>query len=65
MNVVQDIPRYYTALAEWSACLLYVNLIGGIKKETKNILLAGVFLIVQTGFLVSTDNVAVYLWFPV
>ena len=64
MSVLQDIPRYYTALAEWSACLLYVNLIGGIKKETKNILLAGIFLIVQTGFLVSTDNVAVYLWIP-
>ena len=56
MSVLQDIPRYYTALAEWSACLLYVNLIGGSKKEKKNIFLAGIFLIIQTGFLVSTDN---------
>ena len=64
MSVLQDIPRYYTALAEWSACLLYVNLIGGSKKEKKNIFLAGIFLIIQTGFLVSTDNVAVYLWIP-
>lgn len=65
MTVVPDIPRLYTALAEWSACLLFVLLLKPRHKEWwKRILISVGALAAQTAFLVSTGHVIIYFWIP-
>ncbi len=63
-SVYQDIPRIYTALAEWLACLTYCVV---MKRKVKNedFILTAVFaLIVQSMFLVLTKGLPVVLWIP-
>ena len=63
-NVYQDIPRIYTAIAEWLACLTYCVV---MKRKVKNedFILTSVFaLIVQCMFLVLTKELPVAFWIP-
>ena len=63
-SVYQDIPRIYTALAEWLACLTYCVV---MKRKVKNedFILTAVFaLIVQSMFLVLTKGLPVVFWIP-
>ena len=63
-NVYQDIPRIYTALAEWLACLTYCVV---MKRKVKNedfILTSILALIVQCMFLVLTKGLPVAFWIP-
>ncbi len=63
-NVYQDIPRLYTALAEWLACLIYSMV---LKRRVKNedfILTTILALIVQSMFLILTKGLPVYFWIP-
>ncbi len=61
---LSDIPRLYTALAEWCACLVivarYPRRFDGPKLW--RILAAG--LLVQCLFLVCTDALPIWLWVP-
>lgn len=46
-TIYQDIPRFYTALAEWGACVIYICL---IKKRFNNkitVALSTLFLVAQ------------------
>ncbi len=65
MNTVyQDIPRLYTAIAEWLACLTYCIV---LKRRVKNedfILTSILALIVQSMFLVLTKGLPVTFWIP-
>lgn len=65
MNTVyQDIPRIYTAIAEWLACLTYCIV---LKRRVKNedfILTSSLALIVQSMFLVLTKGLPVAFWIP-
>ena len=59
-----DIPRIYTAIAEWLACLLFII---PLKKRfdrcrTVGILVAS--LVLQSVFLVATGDLIIYLWIP-
>ena len=63
-SVYQDIPRIYTAIAEWLACLTYCVV---MKRKVKNedfILTAILALIVQCMFLVLTKSLPVVFWIP-
>lgn len=63
-NIYQDIPRIYTALAEWLACLTYSMV---LKRRIKNedfILATILAFIVQSMFLVLTKGLPVYFWIP-
>jgi signal transduction histidine kinase len=63
-NIYQDIPRIYTALAEWLACLTYCMV---MKRKVKNedfVLVTILCLIVQSMFLVLTKELPVYFWIP-
>lgn len=63
-NIYQDIPRIYTALAEWLACLTYCLV---MKRKVKNedfILVTILCLIVQSMFLVLTKGLPVMFWIP-
>ena len=59
-----DIPRLYTALAEWMACLIFIL---PFKKRfspaVTGCLVAGAFGI-QSGFLMSTGGVRLIFWIP-
>ena len=63
-NLMPDIPRIYTAIAEWLACLLFII---PLKKRfdrcrTVGILVAS--LVLQSVFLVATGDLIIYLWIP-
>ncbi len=63
-NIYQDIPRIYTALAEWLACLTYCMV---MKRKVKNedfVLVTILSLIVQSMFLVLTKGLPVFFWIP-
>ena len=60
--VLPDIPRFYTALAEWLACLLYIL---KMRKRGNDLRLAGgalCMLAVQSAFLILTDNAEGVWW---
>lgn len=62
-NYFPDIPRAYTALAEWLAC---VQCILGVKKHLSGLrfaAVAGAMLAVQTTFLCLTDGLYGLPWF--
>lgn len=63
-TMVMDIPRAYTAFAEWAACTGFFLALGDRKKSKKNLLFCLAFLIVQTIFFVLTDDVGIGLWIP-
>lgn len=59
-----DIPRLYTAIAEWAACLIFLA-VAPIRFPRKiRRVIALVALIVECTFLVATSNVAIIFWIP-
>lgn len=64
METFSDIPRLYTGLAEWLACMVYLSCMrkngGGLWQVVE----AAGFLLVQCTFLIVTDDVPVFLWIP-
>lgn len=59
-----DIPRIYTALAEWAACCSW--LFAAQRRFSKKItaVTAGAFLMAQSVFLVVTDDLPIAWWIP-
>ena len=64
LELIGNIPRLHTALAEWLACLLYILQLPGRRRGPALWWRAGVFLAVQAVFLVLTDDVPLPLWMP-
>ncbi len=66
MNAVylSDIPRLYTGLAEWCACLVMIancpRRFGGLRLWQ----VLGAGLVVQCVFLALTDGLSIWLWLP-
>lgn len=61
---VLDIPRLYTALAEWLACMIMVTQYRHRLRGGRYVLASAAGLLVQTLFLVLTDNIVLWLWLP-
>ena len=63
-HLMPDIPRLYTAIAEWMACMIFIL---PFKKRFSSIvtgcIMAGMFGI-QSVFLTVTDDVRLYFWIP-
>ena len=60
----QDIPRLYTAIAEWLSCIIYCLV---LKRKVSSAQFAGVAalsLLVQSVFLVTTRGLPIYFWIP-
>lgn len=64
INIVAEIPRIYTAFAQWGACLMYISLLPLKYKKGKLVLISIAFLVVQSTFLELTGNVNVIYWIP-
>lgn len=63
-QVLPDIPRIYTALAEWSACLVFIVLLKKRFFHWKTAGIAAAVLALQSVFLVLTDEVLLIFWIP-
>lgn len=62
--ILPDIPRLYSALAEWSACLIFVLLLKHRFTGRKTALISLGALLVQALFMVLTRDVNIYFWIP-
>lgn len=60
----QDIPRLYTAIAEWLACFGYCLVLKRKVKNDEFALFTVLFLVVQSMFLVLTKSMPVFFWIP-
>ncbi|MBR1669389.1 MAG: sensor histidine kinase [Butyrivibrio sp.] len=63
-NVYEDIPRLYTAIAEWLSCLIYCMILKRKVSNTDFGLISAAALAVQSIFLVLTKGLPIYLWIP-
>ncbi|WP_022769705.1 ATP-binding protein [Butyrivibrio sp. NC2007] len=63
-NYYQDIPRLYTAIAEWLACFIYCLVLKRKVSRNKFILISVTALIVQSLFLVFTKDLPLFMWVP-
>ena len=63
-NVIPDIPRIYTALAEWLACLIYISLLKKRLSGGKFIICSICTLIIQSSFLQLTKDLPIVFWIP-
>lgn len=61
---VPDIPRLYTALAEWGACTIYIMMMRRKLHGWKMVALSAGALIVQILFLTLTGKINIALWIP-
>lgn len=64
MNLLPDIPRLYTALAEWLSCLVYISI---LKKRFQGLRLWGlttVFLILLCAIQLTAGVLPLPLWLP-
>ena len=60
----QDIPRLYTAIAEWMACITYCLVLKRKVKRSSFVVISAVALVVQSLFLVFTANLPIFFWIP-
>lgn len=59
-----DIPRFYTALAEWSACLVFILLLKHRFTRWKTAGIALAVFLIQSTFMVITGSAAIFFWIP-
>lgn len=64
MTILPDIPRLYTALAEWLACLMYIVTLRRRFGNSATILCAAGWLVGLSAFLQLTGNVPLAWWIP-
>ena len=61
-NATPDIPRLYTALAEWLSCGMFVLLLGPKIKKSNLIIFSAIYLAALSFFLEVTANITFILW---
>lgn len=64
MMTLPDIPRLYTALAEWLACLLYILALRRRFDKTATAAFSGAGLVLLGAFLQLTGSVPLAWWIP-
>lgn len=63
-DILPDIPRIYTALAEWLACMIYISVLKKRLSGWKFYSLTAGVLIIQTVFFVLTKDLSIIFWIP-
>lgn len=61
---ILDIPRIYTAIAEWAACICFSWYLKPRLEKKKYIAVSAFWLVLQVFFLVLSDDVGIWLWLP-
>ena len=69
VTTIPDIPRIYTAIAEWSACLIFISIFKLRYEKGKTTLISIAFLLGMSVFMETTANVFfmfisqhIYIW---
>ncbi|MDO4340791.1 MAG: GHKL domain-containing protein [Eubacteriales bacterium] len=62
--IYQDIPRTYTAIAEWISCVIYLLMVEKRFSKNKTFALSLAALMVQILWLVLTKNLPIFFWIP-
>ena len=63
-QLMPDIPRAYTALAEWAACLVFLFSFKRRFSAIQTSFLSAGVLLLQSVFLIATDDVPLFCWLP-
>lgn len=63
-NTLPDIPRLYTALAEWLACMVYIIPLPKRFHGWRLVAVSGALFGVIVGFMVLTGDLPLELWLP-
>ena len=63
-NAIPDIPRIYTALAEWLSCLLIVMLLKPKAEKSKLVIYSILYLLILIPFMELTATIVIWLWIP-
>lgn len=61
-KMLPDIPRFYTALAEWAACMVYILSVKRKLSGWRLAVVSAILLTVQAVFLVLTEGMGNFLW---
>lgn len=64
-ELTENIPRIYTAIAEWLAATIYIVCLRPKIEKSKIAALAVLWLMLQGTLLIFTKNAPIYLWIPV
>lgn len=63
-NAIPDIPRIYTAIAEWTACLIFIVMLKPRGSKKRIVLTTFGVLTLQMTFLHITGRVNLWFWLP-
>ena len=63
-HIMPDIPRFYTALAEWLACMIFILLLKKKKGKIQTLFVMAGTLLIQGVFLVLTGDITLFWWVP-
>ena len=63
-HLIPDIPRIYSAIAEWLACMIFILPFKKRFSKIKTGVIMAVKLVVQSGFMVVTEDVSLFFWIP-
>lgn len=63
-NVIPDIPRIFTAFAEWSSCLIFIAALKPRLEKHKLIGASVAFFVLMSYFMEVTAYVWIWLWIP-
>jgi hypothetical protein len=63
-DFLPELPRLYTALAEWLACIIYILVLKKRLNGWKLISFSCGVLIIQSAFLVLTKDLPIVFWIP-
>lgn len=64
MKLLPDIPRFYTALAEWAACMVFICVLKRRMTGWKLVVVSGGMLFLQSVFLIFTGDIRLWMWLP-
>jgi len=63
-HLIPDIPRLYSAITEWLACMIFILAFKKRFSKIKTGVIMAVMLVVQSGFMVVTEDVSLFFWIP-
>lgn len=65
ISETMDIPRIYTAIAEWMVCIAIGITLPKKVSNIKFVMIAIFILVAQCTLLGVTENIVIYLWIPI
>ena len=63
-NLMPDIPRINTAIAEWLACVLFIIPLAKRFSKYKTAAIMAAAFVIQSVFLTATGDISIYFWIP-